>query len=75
MAEAFSRTWYQREQALLAVHNKLLEATSTSSKEELRNMIRAAGLLTRRALLDKVTLVRVCGWIHVTGSSEPLLGV
>uniref|UniRef100_A0A3B3E3A2 Centrosomal protein of 104 kDa n=1 Tax=Oryzias melastigma TaxID=30732 RepID=A0A3B3E3A2_ORYME len=57
VAEAFSRTWYQREQALLAVHNKLLEATSTSSKEELRNMIRAAGLLTRRALLDKVTLV------------------
>ncbi|MEQ2217866.1 hypothetical protein XENOCAPTIV_024942 [Xenoophorus captivus] len=42
VACAYSKTWCYREDALLAVHNKLLEVTSTAPKDELRNMIRAA---------------------------------
>uniref|UniRef100_A0A3B3HNI7 Centrosomal protein of 104 kDa n=1 Tax=Oryzias latipes TaxID=8090 RepID=A0A3B3HNI7_ORYLA len=54
VAEAYSRSWCGREHALLAVHDKLLEASSAAPKEELSHMIRAAGPLARRALLDKV---------------------
>uniref|UniRef100_A0A3P9JS90 Centrosomal protein of 104 kDa n=1 Tax=Oryzias latipes TaxID=8090 RepID=A0A3P9JS90_ORYLA len=54
VAEAYSRSWCGREHALLAVHNKLLEASSAAPKEELSHMIRAAGPLASRALLDKV---------------------
>lgn len=54
VAEAYSRSWCGREHALLAVHEKLLEASSAAPKEELSHMIRAAGPLARRALLDKV---------------------
>ncbi|MEQ2187147.1 hypothetical protein GOODEAATRI_001589 [Goodea atripinnis] len=57
VACAYSKTWCYREDALLAVHNKLLEVTSTAPKDELRNMIRAAVLLVKKALLDKVSSV------------------
>ncbi|XP_047227490.1 centrosomal protein of 104 kDa isoform X4 [Girardinichthys multiradiatus] len=57
VACAYSKTWCYREDALLAVHDKLLEVTSTAPKDELRNMIRAAVLLVKKALLDKVSSV------------------
>ncbi|KAM4737968.1 centrosomal protein of 104 kDa isoform 1-T3 [Anableps anableps] len=57
VAGAYSKTWCYREDALLAVHNKLLEVSSTAHKDELRNMIRAAAFLVKRALLDKVSSV------------------
>uniref|UniRef100_A0A1A7XHW2 Centrosomal protein of 104 kDa n=1 Tax=Iconisemion striatum TaxID=60296 RepID=A0A1A7XHW2_9TELE len=57
VAGAYSKAWCHREDALLSVHSKLLEVSSTAAKEELRNMIRAAVLLVKTALLDKLTPV------------------
>nr|XP_033485314.1 centrosomal protein of 104 kDa isoform X2 [Epinephelus lanceolatus] len=57
VAGAYSKTWSYREDALLAVHKKLMGLSPTTPKEELRNMIRAAVFLVKRALLDKVSSV------------------
>uniref|UniRef100_A0A3B4UP44 Centrosomal protein of 104 kDa n=2 Tax=Seriola dumerili TaxID=41447 RepID=A0A3B4UP44_SERDU len=57
VAGAYSKTWSNREEALLAVYKRLLEVSPTTPKEELRNMIRAAVFLVKRALLDKVSSV------------------
>ncbi|XP_015235681.1 PREDICTED: centrosomal protein of 104 kDa [Cyprinodon variegatus] len=57
VAGAYSKSWCYREEALLAVHSKLLEAASTAPKDELRNMIRAAVFLVKESLLDKVSSV------------------
>ncbi|XP_031611092.1 centrosomal protein of 104 kDa isoform X1 [Oreochromis aureus] len=57
VAGAYSKTWCYRVDALLSVHKKLLEVSPTTPKEELRNMIRAAIFLVKKALLDKVTSV------------------
>ncbi|XP_027858186.1 centrosomal protein of 104 kDa [Xiphophorus couchianus] len=57
VAGAYSKTWCYREDALLAVHSKLLEVSSTTPKDELRNTIRAAVFLVKKALLDKVSSV------------------
>ncbi|XP_013875862.1 centrosomal protein of 104 kDa isoform X2 [Austrofundulus limnaeus] len=57
VARAYSKTWSHREDALLTVHNRLLEVSPSAPKEELRNMIRAAVFLVKKALLDKVTCV------------------
>nr|XP_057940927.1 centrosomal protein of 104 kDa isoform X2 [Doryrhamphus excisus] len=57
VASAYSKSWSNREEALLAVHKKLLEVSSTTPKEELRNMIRATVFLVKRALLEKVSSV------------------
>ncbi|KAM4570764.1 centrosomal protein of 104 kDa [Fundulus diaphanus] len=57
VAAAYSKSWCYREDALLAVHSKLLDVTSTAAKDELRNMIRAAVFLVKKALLDKVSSV------------------
>ncbi|XP_061625287.1 centrosomal protein of 104 kDa isoform X2 [Phyllopteryx taeniolatus] len=57
VASAYSKSWSNREAALLAVHKKLLEVPSTTPKDELRNMIRAAVFLVKRALLEKVSPV------------------
>ncbi|XP_077469746.1 centrosomal protein of 104 kDa isoform X2 [Stigmatopora argus] len=54
VASAYSTFWSHRENALLAVQKKLSEMPSTTPKEELRRMIRAAVFLARRALLEKV---------------------
>ncbi|KAM7404394.1 hypothetical protein PAMP_011740 [Pampus punctatissimus] len=54
---AYSKTWSYREDALLAVHKRLLEVSSTTPKEELRNMIRAAVFLVKKSLMDKVSSV------------------
>ncbi|XP_028437614.1 centrosomal protein of 104 kDa isoform X2 [Perca flavescens] len=57
VAGAYSKTWSYREDALLAVYKKLSELSPTTPKEELRNMIRAAVFLVKKALLDKVSSV------------------
>ncbi|XP_068589132.1 centrosomal protein of 104 kDa [Cebidichthys violaceus] len=57
VAGAYSKTWSHRENALLAVHKKLLELSPATPKEELRNMTRAAVFLVKKALLDKVSSV------------------
>ncbi|KFW84953.1 Centrosomal protein of 104 kDa [Manacus vitellinus] len=54
---AYSRTWSYREDALLAVYKKLMEASVNTPKEDLRNMLRAAVFLVRRAIKDTVSSV------------------
>ncbi|NXY54747.1 CE104 protein, partial [Callaeas wilsoni] len=54
---AYSRTWSYREDALLAVYKKLMEVSVDTPKEDLRNMLRAAVFLARRAIKDTVSSV------------------
>ncbi|NWV48627.1 CE104 protein, partial [Daphoenositta chrysoptera] len=57
VAGAYSRSWSCREDALLAVHKKLLEVSVDTPKEDLRNMLRAAVFLVERAIKDTVSSV------------------
>ncbi|KAM9856110.1 centrosomal protein of 104 kDa [Aulostomus maculatus] len=57
VARAYSKSWFFREDALLAVHKRLLEMSPSTPKEELRNMVRGAVFLVKKALLDKVSSV------------------
>ncbi|MEE6483728.1 hypothetical protein FKM82_013638 [Ascaphus truei] len=57
VAGAYSKTWSYREDALLAVYKKLVEMPSGTSKDDLKNMLRAAIFLVRRAIKDKVSSV------------------
>ncbi|XP_074537277.1 centrosomal protein of 104 kDa isoform X2 [Halichoeres trimaculatus] len=57
VAGTYSKTWSNREDALMAVHKKLSELSPTSPRDELRNMIRAAAFLVKKALLDQVSSV------------------
>ncbi|XP_053705943.1 centrosomal protein of 104 kDa [Synchiropus splendidus] len=57
VAGVYSKIWSNREEALLAVHNKLLEVPNVSSKEKNRDTIRAAVFLVKKTLLDKVSSV------------------
>lgn len=54
---AYSRTWSCREEALLAVYEKLMEVSVDTPKEDLRNMLRAAVFLVRKAIKDTVSSV------------------
>ncbi|NXP66080.1 CE104 protein, partial [Chloropsis cyanopogon] len=54
---AYSRTWSCREDALLTVYRKLMEVSVDTPKEDLRNMLRAAVFLVRRAIKDTVSSV------------------
>ncbi|NXB01116.1 CE104 protein, partial [Cnemophilus loriae] len=54
---AYSRSWSCREDALLAVYKKLMEVSVDTPKEDLRNMLRAAVFLVRRAIKDTVSSV------------------
>ncbi|NXY13778.1 CE104 protein, partial [Atrichornis clamosus] len=54
---AYSRTWSYREDALLAVYKKLMEVSVDTPKEDLRNMLRAAVFLVRKAIKDTVSSV------------------
>ncbi|XP_069775157.1 centrosomal protein of 104 kDa isoform X2 [Narcine bancroftii] len=56
VAGAYSKTWSYREDALLAVYQKL-STVSDVSKDELKNMLRAAIFLVCRAIKDKVSSV------------------
>ncbi|XP_039583532.1 centrosomal protein of 104 kDa [Passer montanus] len=55
--EAYSRTWSCREDALLTVYKKLMEVSVDTPKEDLRDMLRAAVFLARRAIKDTVSSV------------------
>ncbi|NXJ80517.1 CE104 protein, partial [Trogon melanurus] len=54
---AYSKTWSYREDALLAVYKKLMEVSVNTPKEDLKNMLRAAIFLVRRASKDIVSSV------------------
>ncbi|NXU44293.1 CE104 protein, partial [Drymodes brunneopygia] len=54
---AYSRTWSCREESLLAVYKKLMEVSVDTPKEDLRNMLRAAVFLVKRAIKDTVSSV------------------
>uniref|UniRef100_F7ELJ0 Centrosomal protein 104kDa n=1 Tax=Xenopus tropicalis TaxID=8364 RepID=F7ELJ0_XENTR len=55
VAGAYSKTWSYREDALIAVSKKLADIASGMSKDDLKNLLRAAMFLVRRAIKDKVT--------------------
>lgn len=57
VAGAYSKTWSYREDALLAVYKKLSTVSDDISKDELKNMLRAAIFLVRKAIKDKVSSV------------------
>uniref|UniRef100_A0A8C7HCD8 Centrosomal protein of 104 kDa n=1 Tax=Oncorhynchus kisutch TaxID=8019 RepID=A0A8C7HCD8_ONCKI len=57
VAGAYSKTWSYREDALLAVYKKLTEVSAGTPKEKLRNLMRAAVFLVKKALKDKVSSV------------------
>ncbi|CAN9515724.1 unnamed protein product [Ophioblennius macclurei] len=57
VAGCYSQRWRHREHALKSVLQRLLEASPTSPKEELRNTVRAAVFLVKKALLDKAAPV------------------
>lgn len=67
----YSKSWSYREDALLAVYKKLLELSPTTRREDLRNMIRAAVFLVKKALLDKVSSVSHFYKIKLTGCGCP----
>ncbi|NWR59654.1 CE104 protein, partial [Bucorvus abyssinicus] len=54
---AYSKTWSYREDALLAVYKNLLEMSVNTPKDDLKNMLRAAIFLVRRAIKDIVSSV------------------
>ncbi|KGL97001.1 Centrosomal protein of 104 kDa [Charadrius vociferus] len=54
---AYSKTWSYREDALLAVYKKLMEMSVNTPKDDLKNMLRAAIFLVRRAIKDIVSSV------------------
>ncbi|NXS58955.1 CE104 protein, partial [Brachypteracias leptosomus] len=54
---AYSKTWSYREDALLAVYKKLMEMSVNTPKDELKDMLRAAIFLARRAIKDTVSSV------------------
>ncbi|XP_023555192.1 centrosomal protein of 104 kDa isoform X2 [Octodon degus] len=57
VAGAYSKTWSCRENALLALYEKLMEVPAGAPKEDAKNMLRASVFLTRRAIKDIVTSV------------------
>ncbi|KAI4883085.1 hypothetical protein NFI96_011968 [Prochilodus magdalenae] len=57
VAGAYSKTWTYREDAILAVCKKLADVPHGALKTELRNMMRAAVFLCKKALSDKVSSV------------------
>ncbi|KAM4650873.1 centrosomal protein of 104 kDa isoform 1-T3 [Discoglossus pictus] len=57
VAGAYSKTWSYREDALLAVYKKLMDMPTGTSKDDLKNILRAAIFLVRRAIKDKVSSV------------------
>ncbi|XP_064028295.1 centrosomal protein of 104 kDa isoform X2 [Pogoniulus pusillus] len=54
---AYSKTWSYREDALLAVYKRLMEMSVNTPKDDLKNMLRAAIFLVRRAIKDIVSSV------------------
>ncbi|XP_045714725.1 centrosomal protein of 104 kDa isoform X3 [Phyllostomus hastatus] len=57
VAGAYSKTWSHREDALLALHERLAGLPAGAQREELKSALRAAVFLVRRAIRDIVTPV------------------
>ncbi|KAM6435484.1 centrosomal protein of 104 kDa isoform 1-T3 [Liasis olivaceus] len=57
VAGAYSKTWSYREDSLLAIYKKMTEASVSTPKEELKNMLRGAIFLVVRAIKDIVSSV------------------
>ncbi|XP_028922177.1 centrosomal protein of 104 kDa isoform X8 [Ornithorhynchus anatinus] len=57
VAGAYSKTWSYREDALLAIYKKLMDLPVGAPKDDLKNMLRAAIFLIRRAIKDVVSSV------------------
>ncbi|KAG8142439.1 hypothetical protein E2320_006352 [Naja naja] len=57
VAGAYSKTWSYREDSLLAIYKKMMEAPTSTPKEELKNMLRGAIFLVVRAIKDIVSSV------------------
>ncbi|XP_036598544.1 centrosomal protein of 104 kDa [Trichosurus vulpecula] len=57
VAGAYSKTWSYREDALLSLYNKLMTMPVGTPKEDLKNLLRAAVFLIRRAIKDLVPSV------------------
>ncbi|XP_008572784.1 PREDICTED: centrosomal protein of 104 kDa isoform X1 [Galeopterus variegatus] len=57
VAGAYSKTWSYREDALLALYQKLMEMPVGTPKEDLKSTLRASIFLIRRAIKDIVTSV------------------
>lgn len=57
VAGAYSKTWSYREDALLALYNRLVETPVGTPKEDLRSALRASIFLIRRAIRDIVAPV------------------
>uniref|UniRef100_A0A5F8GC19 Centrosomal protein of 104 kDa n=1 Tax=Monodelphis domestica TaxID=13616 RepID=A0A5F8GC19_MONDO len=57
VAGAYSKTWSYREDALLSLYNRLMATPVGTPKEDLKNLLRAAIFLIRRAIKDLVPSV------------------
>ncbi|XP_045404646.1 centrosomal protein of 104 kDa [Lemur catta] len=57
VAGAYSKVWSCREDALLALHEKLMEMPAGTPKEDLKSTLRASIFLIRRAIKDIVSPV------------------
>ncbi|XP_038602044.1 centrosomal protein of 104 kDa isoform X2 [Tachyglossus aculeatus] len=57
VAGTYSKTWSYREDALLATYKKLMDLPVGAPKDDLKNMLRAAIFLIRRAIKDVVSSV------------------
>lgn len=57
VAGAYSKTWSNREEALLTLHKQLGDAPVGTPKEDLKSALRASIFLIRRAIRDIVTPV------------------
>ncbi|XP_048375187.1 centrosomal protein of 104 kDa [Sphaerodactylus townsendi] len=57
VAGAYSKTWSYREDALLAIYKKMMEMPTSTPKEDLKNLLRAAIFLVARSIKDIVSSV------------------
>ncbi|XP_014401676.1 PREDICTED: centrosomal protein of 104 kDa [Myotis brandtii] len=57
VAQAYSKTWSFREDALLTLHQQLVDTPVGTPKEDLKGLLRAAVFLIRKSIRDIVTPV------------------
>lgn len=65
VAGAYSKTWSYREDTLLAIYKKMMEMPTSTPKEDLKNLLRAAIFLIVRAIKDIVSSVSKGGGIQL----------
>ncbi|XP_053136874.1 centrosomal protein of 104 kDa isoform X3 [Hemicordylus capensis] len=57
VAGAYSKTWSYREDSLLAIYKKMMEISTSTPKDDLKNLLRGAIFLIVRAIKDIVSSV------------------